>query len=70
MNVDGSLLAPGNSAYEVLAAAPACSWWRGVRSRFGQNGCAHFSEWQAPAGRYQLETLLASIPGDQLTALN
>lgn len=67
MNVDGSLLAAGNSAYEVLAAAPAVQLVEGRPLTFrGKTGVLIFLNGKRLPGGTSLETLLASIPGDQL----
>ena len=67
MNVDGSLLAAGNSAYEVLAAAPAVQLVEGRPLTFrGKAGVLIFLNGKRLPGGTSLETLLASIPGDQI----
>ncbi|MGI4875610.1 MAG: outer membrane beta-barrel protein [Janthinobacterium lividum] len=67
MNVDGSLLATGNSAYEVLAAAPAVQLVEGRPLTFrGKTGVLIFLNGKRLPGGTSLETLLASIPGEQL----
>ena len=67
MNVDGSLLAAGNSAYEVLAAAPTVQLVEGRPLTFrGKTGVLLFLNGKRLPGGTSLETLLASIPGDQI----
>lgn len=67
MNVDGSLLAAGNSAYEVLAAAPTVQLVEGRPLTLrGKTGVLIFLNGKRLPGGTSLETLLASIPGDQL----
>jgi outer membrane receptor protein involved in Fe transport len=67
MNVDGSLLAAGNSAYEVLAAAPAVQLVEGRPLTFrGKTGVLIFLNGKRLPGGTSLETLLASIPGEQI----
>ena len=67
MNVDGSLLTIGNSAYEVLAAAPAVQLVEGRPLTFrGKTGVLIFLNGKRLPGGTSLEALLASIPGEQL----
>lgn len=67
MNVDGSLLAVGNSAYDVLAAAPAVQLVEGQPLRMrGKTGVVIFLNGKRLPSGTSLETLLASIPGEQL----
>lgn len=67
MNVDGSLLAAGNSAYDVLAAAPSVQLVEGRPLQFrGKTGVVILLNGKRLPGGTSLETLLASIPGDQL----
>ncbi len=67
MHVEGSLLAAGNNAYEVLAAAPGIQLVEGQPLRLrGKTGVViYFNNKRLPSGT-SLETLLASIPGDQI----
>ncbi|HEX8328335.1 MAG TPA: outer membrane beta-barrel protein [Hymenobacter sp.] len=66
MNVAGSLLAAGNSAAEVLAAAPSVQLINGRVSFRGKGNVLILLDGKRlPAGT-NLETLLASIPGDQI----
>lgn len=67
MHVGGSLLAIGNSAYEVLAAAPAVQLVEGRPLTFrGKTGVLIFLNGKRLPGGTSLEALLASIPGDQI----
>jgi outer membrane receptor protein involved in Fe transport len=67
MNVDGSLLAAGNSAYDVLAAAPSVQLVEGRPLQFrGKTGVVILLNGKRLPGGTSLETLLASIPGDQI----
>jgi hypothetical protein len=67
MNVDGSQLAVGNSAYDVLAAAPAVQLVEGQPLRMrGKTGVVIFLNGKRLPSGTSLETLLASIPGEQL----
>jgi outer membrane receptor protein involved in Fe transport len=67
MNVDGSLLAAGNSAYDVLAAAPSVQLVEGRPLVFrGKTGVVIFLNGKRLPGGTSLETLLASLPGDQI----
>jgi len=67
LNVDGSLLAAGNSAYEVLAAAPTVQLVEGRPLTFrGKTGVLLFLNGKRLPGGTSLETVLASIPGDQI----
>jgi outer membrane cobalamin receptor len=67
MHVDGSLLAAGNSTYDVLAAAPGVQLVEGQPLRLrGKTGVVIFLNNKRLPGGTSLETLLASIPADQL----
>lgn len=67
MHVAGSLLATGNSAYEVLAAAPAVQLIEGQPLRLrGKAGVVLYLNGKRLPSGTSLETLLAGIPGDQL----
>ena len=67
MHVAGSLLAAGNSAYEVLAAAPGVQLIEGQPLRLrGKRGVVIYLNGKRLPGGTSLETLLASIPGEQL----
>jgi outer membrane receptor protein involved in Fe transport len=66
MNVAGSLLAAGNNAADVLAAAPSVQLINGRLSFRGKGNVLILLDGKRlPAGT-NLETLLASIPGDQI----
>jgi hypothetical protein len=67
MNVDGSLMAAGNSAYDVLAAAPSVQLVEGRPLVFrGKTGVVIFLNGKRLPGGTSLETLLASLPADQV----
>lgn len=69
MNVDNSLLAAGNSAYDILAMAPAVQLLDGRLSFRGKgNGLILLDGKRLPGGT-SLETVLASIPGDQIARI-
>jgi hypothetical protein len=66
MNVAGSLLAAGNNAADVLNAAPSVQIINGRVSFRGKGNVLILLDGKRlPAGT-NLETLLASIPGDQI----
>ncbi|WP_324671820.1 outer membrane beta-barrel protein [Hymenobacter sp. GOD-10R] len=66
MNVDGSILAAGNDAYDILAAAPSVQLIDGRLTFRGKgNVLILLNGKRLPSGT-NLETLLASIPGDQI----
>ncbi|HEX8349466.1 MAG TPA: outer membrane beta-barrel protein, partial [Hymenobacter sp.] len=66
MNVDGSILAAGNDAYDILAAAPSVQLIDGRLTFRGKgNVLILLNGKRLPSGT-NLEALLASIPGDQI----
>ncbi|SFQ28053.1 TonB-dependent receptor domain-containing protein [Hymenobacter arizonensis] len=66
MNVDNSLLAAGNSAYDILAMAPAVQLVDGRLTFRGKgNVLILLNGKRLPRGT-SLETVLASLPGDQI----
>jgi Outer membrane protein beta-barrel family/Carboxypeptidase regulatory-like domain/TonB-dependent Receptor Plug Domain len=65
MNVAGSILAAGNDAYNILAAAPAVQLINGRLTFQGKGNVLILLDGKRLPGA-NLETVLASIPGDQI----
>jgi outer membrane receptor protein involved in Fe transport len=66
MNVDGSILAAGSDAYDILASAPSVQLIDGRLTFRGKgNVLILLNGKRLPSGT-NLETVLASIPGDQI----
>lgn len=66
MHVDGSILAAGNSAYDILAAAPAVQLIDGRLTMRGKGGVLILLNGKRLPSGTNLETVLAGIPGDQI----
>ncbi|SNC63971.1 Outer membrane receptor for ferrienterochelin and colicins [Hymenobacter gelipurpurascens] len=65
MHVEGSLLAAGNDAYDILAAAPSVQLIEGRLKFRGKGNVLILLNCKRLPGA-NLETVLASIPGDQI----
>jgi outer membrane receptor protein involved in Fe transport len=65
MNVDGSILATGNDAYNILAAAPTVKLIDGRLTFRGKGNVLILLNGKRLPGA-NLETVLAGIPGDQI----
>ncbi|UOG76961.1 outer membrane beta-barrel protein [Hymenobacter tibetensis] len=65
MNVEGSILAAGNDAYTILAAAPSVQLIEGRLTFRGKGNVLILLNGKRLPGA-NLETVLASIPGDQI----
>ncbi|RSK37523.1 outer membrane beta-barrel protein [Hymenobacter metallilatus] len=65
MNVEGSVLATGNDAYNILAMAPSVQLTNGRLSFRGKNNVLILLNGKRLPGA-TLENVLASIPGDQI----
>jgi len=65
MNVDGSLIAGGNDAYNILAMAPSVQLVDGNLSFRGKSNVLILLDGKRLPGA-NLETVLASIPGNQI----
>jgi len=66
MNVENSLLAAGNSAYDVLALAPSVQLLDGRLTFRGKGNVLILLNGKTLPGGTSLEAILASIPGDQI----
>lgn len=66
MNVNGSLLAAGNDAYSILAMAPSVQLVDGQLSFRGKGNVLILLDGKRLPSGTNLETVLASIPGNQI----
>ena len=69
MNVAGSLLAAGNNAADILAAAPSVQLIDGRLTFRGKDNVLILLDGKRLPSGTTLETLLASIPGDQIARI-